>query len=145
MNIQISKNGQIPTVLVFAFIMALLATLVTSPALSAAAMHDSGNQKSKDKNKHKDPKCNNVQILLKVSKIPKDSKLLVAQATLDGKTVGKKQHVEGDNKVAIPLSFKKLNPCPAVGDSFSGDVNGTSFSGTLASLKKPNKVNVALT
>ena len=144
MNIQISKKRQISTLLVFGFVMTVLTTLVTSPALSAAAVHDSGNQKSKDKNKPKDPKCNNVQILLKVSKIPKDSKLLVAQATLDGKTVGKKQHVEGDNKVAIPLSFKKLNPCPVVGDSFSGDVNGTSFSGTLASLKKPNKVNVAL-
>jgi hypothetical protein len=144
MNIQISKKRQISTILVFGFVMTVLATLVTSPALSAAAVHDNGNQKSKDKNKPKDPKCNNVKILLKVSKIPKDSKLLVAQATLDGKTVGKKQHVEGDNKVAIPLLFKKLNPCPAVGDSFSGDVNGTSFSGTLASLKKPNKVNVAL-
>jgi hypothetical protein len=145
MNIQISKKRQIGTLLVFAFVMATLATLVTSPALSAAAVHDSGNQKSKDKNKPKDPKCNNVKILLKVSKIPKDSKLLVAQATLDGKTVNKKQHVEGDNKVAIPLSFKKLNPCPVVGDSFSGNVNGTNFSGTLASLKKLNKVNVALT
>jgi hypothetical protein len=145
MNIQISNKRQISTLLVFGFVMTVLATLVTSPALSAAAVHDSGNQKSKDKNKPKDLKCNNVQILLKVSKIPKGSKLLVAQATLDGKTVTKKQHVEGDNKVAIPLSFKKLNPCPAVGDSFSGDVNGTSFSGTLASLKKPNKVNVAFT
>jgi hypothetical protein len=87
---------------------------------------------------------NNVKILLKVSKIPKDSKLLVAQATLNGKSVNKKQHVEGDNKVAIPLSFKKLNPCPAIGDSFSGNVNGTNFSGTLTSLKKPNKVNVVL-
>ena len=145
MNIPISKKRQISTLLVFGFVMTVLATLVTSPALSAAAVHDNGNQKSKDKNKPKDPKCNNVQILLKVSKIPKDSKLLVAQATLGGKTVSKKQHVEGDNKVAIPLSFEKLNPCPVVGDSFSGDVNGTSFSGTLASLKKPNKVNVALT
>ena len=67
----------------------------------------------------KNPNHNNVKLLLKVSKIPKDSKLLVAQATLDGKTVNKEQHVQGDNKVAIPLSFKKLNPCPAVGDSFS--------------------------
>jgi hypothetical protein len=69
---------------------------------------------------------------------------LVAQATLDGKTVNKKQYVQGDNKVAIPLSFKKLNPCPAVGGSFAGSVNSTNFSGTLTSLKKPNKVNVAL-
>jgi hypothetical protein len=107
-------------------------------------VHDSGNQKSKDKNKPKDPKCNNVQILLNVSKMPKGSKLLVAQATLDGKTVNKKQHVEGDNKVAITLSFKKLNPCPAVGGGFGGSVNGTNFNGTLTSVKKPNKVNVAL-
>lgn len=144
MNIQISKKRQISTLIVFAFVITILATLVTSPALSAAAAHDSGNQKSKDKNKPKDPKCNNVLILLKVSKIPKGSKLLVAQATLDGKTVNKKKHVEGDNKVAIPLSFKKLNPCPVVGDNFAGNVNGTNFSGTLTSIKKPNKVNVAL-
>ena len=93
---------------------------MSSPTLSAGAVHDNGNQKSKDKTKTKDPKCNNVQILLKVSKIPKGSKLLIAQATLDGKTVNKKQNVEGVNKVAIPLLFKKLNPCPVVGDSFSG-------------------------
>jgi hypothetical protein len=144
MSSQISKKRQISTLLVFGFVMTVLATLVTSPALSAAAVHDNGNQKSKDKNKPKDPKCNNVQILLKISKIPNGSKLLLAQATLDGKTVSKKQHVEGVNKVAIPLSFKKLNPCPVVGDSFSGSVNSTSFSGTLTTLKKPNKVSVAL-
>jgi len=62
---------------------------------------------------------------------------VVAQATLSGKTVDKTQKVEA-------TSLKKLNPCPVVGDSFSSDVNGTSFSGTLSSLKKPNKVNVAL-
>lgn len=144
MQISKKKKRQLSTLLVFAFIMTTLATLVTSPALSAAAVHDSGNQKSKDKNKPKDPKCNNVQILLKVSKIPKGSKVVIAQATLDGKTVNKKQHVEDDNKVAIPLLFKKLNPCPVVGDNFSGNVNGTNFSGTLSSLKRPNKVNVAL-
>jgi len=142
MSSQISKKRQISTLLVFGFVMTVLSTLVTSPALSAAAVHDNGNQKSKDK--PKDLKCNNVQILLKVSKIPKDSKLLVAQATLDGKTVSKKQHIEGVSKVAIPLSFKKLNPCPVIGDSFSGSVNSTSFSGTLTTLKKPNKVNVPL-
>jgi len=142
MTDKISKSRQVGSMLALATVLALFATLMTSPTLSAAAVHDNGNQKSKDK--PKDPKCNNVQILLKVSKIPKGSKLLVAQATLDGKTVNKKQHVQGDNKVAIPFSFKKLNPCPAVGDSFSGSVNSTSFSGTLTSLKKPNKVNVAL-
>jgi len=144
MNDQVSKKRQIATLIVFASIITIIATLVTSPALSAAAVHDSGNQKTNDKHKPKEQNCNNVQILIKVSKIPKDSKILVAQATLDGKTANKKQHVEGDNKVAIPLSFKKLNPCPAVGDSFSGSVNSTSFSGSITSIKKPNKVNVAL-
>ena len=142
MNNRISKSRQDVSMVALASVLAIFDTLMTSPTLSAAGVHDNGNQKSKDK--PKEPKCNNVQILLKVSKIPKGSKLLVAQATLDGKTVNKKQHVEGDNKVAIPLSFKKLNPCPVVSDSFSGNVNGTNFSGTLASLKKTNKVNVAL-
>ncbi len=72
------------------------------------------------------------------------TEILVLQAmlTLDGMTVNMKQHVESDNKIAIPLSFKKLNP--AVGDSFSGSVINTGFSVTLTSIKKPNKVNVAL-
>ena len=144
MNNQISKTRQLVLLLTLTFVVAVFASVVSSPALSAAAVHDNGNQKSKDNKKPKDPKCNTVQILLKVSKIPKGSKLLIAQATLDGKTVNKKQHVEGDNKVAIPLLFKKLSPCPVVGDSFSGNVNGTGFSGTLANLKKPNKVNVPL-
>ena len=120
----------------------IVTCLVILAIASVAASDDNGNQKSKDK--PKDPKCNNVKILVKVSKIPKGSNFVIAQATLDGKTVSKTQNVQGVNKVAVPLLFKKLNPCPAVGDGFSGDVNGTAFSGTLASLKKPNKVNVAL-
>ena len=144
MNNPVSITRQITTLLILVSVITIITTLVTSPTLSATAVHVSSNQKSKDKNKPKDPKCNNVQILLKVSKIPVGMKLLVAQATLDGKTVNKKQHVEDDNKVAIPLSFKKLNPCPVLGDSFFGSVNSTSFGGTLTSLKKPNKVNVAL-
>ena len=120
----------------------IAATLISFPIASVAASHDNGNQKSKDK--PKDPKCNNVKILVKVSKIPKGSKIVIAQATLDGKTLSKTQNVRGENKVAVPLSFKKLDPCPAVGDAFSGNVNSTSFAGTLSSLKKPNKINVAL-
>jgi hypothetical protein len=144
MRKQMSNKRQLATLVSLAFIVAMFATLITSPVMSAAAAHDNGNQKSKDNNKPKDPKCNNVKILLKVSKIPKGSKIVIAEATLDGKTVNKTQHVQGVKKVAIPLSFKKLDPCPVVGDSFSGTVNSTGFSGTLASLKKPNKVNVAL-
>src|SRR5436309_1748610 len=104
---------------VMAFVLAIFATLLTSPVISVAAVHDNGSQKSKDK--PKDPKCNNVKILVKVSKIPEGSNIVIAQATLGGKTVDKTQNVQGDNKVAMPLSFKKLNPCPAVGDGFSGD------------------------
>jgi hypothetical protein len=68
-------------------------TLITAPIASVAASHDNGNQKSKDK--PKDPKCNNVKILVKVSKIPKGSKIVIAQATLDGKTLSKTQNVRG--------------------------------------------------
>lgn len=137
-------NNKIPTTLVLLSIVIFTVALVSSPMLNAAyASHDKGKQKSKDK--PKDPKCNNVKILVKVSNIPPNSTALVGQATLNGKSVSKTVGLEDDeNKVAIPLSFKKLNPCPAVGDSFSGNVNGTSFSGTLTSLKKPNKVSVSL-
>jgi hypothetical protein len=142
MSKEISKRRQLATLAVLACVITVFATLITSPVMSAAAAHDNGNQKSKDK--PKDPKCNNVKVLLKVSKIPKGSKIVIAKATLDGKTVNKTQNVQGVKKVAIPLSFKKLNPCPVVGDSFSGTVNATGFSGNIASLNKPNKVNVAL-
>src|ERR1041384_301789 len=139
MKQQMSKRRNIVTFVIFLAIASVTVTLVTYPIASVAASHDNGNQKSKDK--PKDPKCNNVKILVKVSKIPKGSKIVIAQATLDGKTVSKTQNVSGDNKVAVPLSFKKLDPCPAKGDAFSGNVNSTSFTGTLSSLKKPNKVN----
>ena len=117
--------------------------LVSSPIFNAAyASHDNGNQKSKDK--PKDVKCNNVKILLKISHIPKKTTTLVGNVELNGKKISKTAQIEGDNQIAIPFQFKKLNPCPALGDAFSGDVNGTAFSGTLASLKKPNKVSVPL-
>ncbi len=86
MRKQLSKKRQLATVISLAFIVATtcIATLITSPVMSEAAAHDNGNQKSKDKNKPKDPKCNNVNVLLKVSKIPKGSKIVIAKATLDG-------------------------------------------------------------
>jgi hypothetical protein len=142
MNAKISKNRKLATTLVMALALALSVSLMTSPTVSVFAAHDNGNQKSKDKPKV--PKCNNVQILVKVSKIPEGSKIVTSQTTLNGKTIEKVKNVQGDNKIAIPFQFKKLNPCPTVGDSFSGNVNGTSFGGTIASLKKVNKVNVAL-
>lgn len=137
------NNKTLTTLALLSIIMFTIA-LMSSPILNSAyASHDKGKQKSKDK--PKDPKCNNVKILVKVSNIPPNSIALVGQATLNGKSVSKTVSLEDDeNKVAIPLSFKKLNPCPAVGDGFSGNVNGTSFSGALTSLKKPNKVSVSL-
>ena len=57
------------------------------------------------------------------------------QATLDGMTVNMKRQVEADYKVAIPLSFKKLNP--AVGDNSLV----VSIVQALAELlEEPNKV-----
>lgn len=137
------NNKTLTTLALLSIIMFTIA-LMSSPILNSAyASHDKGKQKSKDK--PNDPKCNNVKILVKVSNIPPNSIAFVGQATLNGKSVSKTVSLEDDeNKVAIPLSFKKLNPCPAVGDGFSGNVNGTSFSGTLTSLKKPNKVSVSL-
>jgi exopolysaccharide biosynthesis protein len=135
------KNKSL-TMLAALSVVILAAALVSSPLMSAYASHDKGNQKSKDK--PKDPKCNNVKILVKVSNIPENTTTLVGNAQLDGKQISRTVHIEGDNQVAIPFQFKKLNPCPALGDSFSGDVNGTSFNGALKSLKKPNKVGVSL-
>lgn len=123
--------------------LSVITMLIVSPVLSASALQNNGNQKTNDP--PKSTKCNNVKIQVKVSNIPSGSSALVGKATLNGKTVSKASVLgKNESKLTIPLSFKKLNPCPAAGDSFSGDVNGTSFSGTLASLKKPNKVNVTL-
>jgi len=89
-------------------------------------------------------KCNNVKILVKVTNVEAGQKI-TATATLNGKTVSKTSTVdENETSIAIPLHFKKQDPCPKVGDSFSGDVNGTTFDGTIKSLKKPNKVSVSL-
>jgi hypothetical protein len=123
--------------------LSVAAMLVISPALSASAVQEKGTLKTK--NHLKSTKCNNVKIQVKVSNIPSGSDSLVGKATLGGKTVSKTSVLgKNESKVTIPLNFKKLTPCPAVGDSFSGDVNGTSFSGTLTSLKTPNKVKVSL-
>jgi hypothetical protein len=88
-------------------------------------------------------KCNNVKIQVRVTNAVNGTEY-TATATLDGKTVSKTVTAEEDGTLAIPLNFKKLSPCPVVGDTFSGDVNGTAFSGEIKSLKKPNKVSVTL-
>lgn len=123
-------------------------TLVSSTFVSANASKDKTGQKPVDptKSKPSTAKCNNIKVQLKVSNILAGSSSLVGKVTLDGKTLNKTTVLgKNESKATIPLSFKKLNPCPSIGDSFSGDVNGTSFSGKLASLKAPNKVNVSLT
>ncbi|HJX79197.1 hypothetical protein [Glutamicibacter sp.] len=89
-------------------------------------------------------KCNNVKIRVNVTGVEAGQKV-TASATLGNKTVTKTQTVdENETSITVPLNFKKLNPCPKVGDEFSGDVNGTTFNGEIKSLKKPNKVNVSL-
>lgn len=41
-----SKNRKMATLIVMAFVSAMFATLLTSPVISVAAVHDNGNQKS---------------------------------------------------------------------------------------------------
>lgn len=132
----------------FAIQLVVAMTLVSSAFVTANASKSNTGQKSVDSTKSKlsTTKCNNIKVQLKVSNIPGGSSSLVGKVTLDSKTLNKTAVVgKNESKATIPLSFKKLNPCPSIGDSFSGDVNGTSFDGKLASLKAPNKVNVSLT
>jgi len=117
-----------------------IAILVTSMILAVSlSMTPFADAKKPDK----PVKCNNVKIQVRVSNAVNGTEY-TATATLNGKTVSKTQTADEDGTLAIPLNFKKLNPCPAVGDAFTGDVNGTPFSGTIDSLKKPNKVSVSL-
>jgi len=135
-------------VALFAIQLVVAMTLVSSTFVTANASKSNTGQKQVDptKSKPSTTKCNNIKVQLKVSNIPGGSSSLVGKVTLDSKTLNKTAVVgKNESKATIPLSFKKLNHCPSIGDSFSGDVNGTSFNGKLASLKAPNKVNVSLT
>ncbi len=73
-----------------------------------------------------------------------------AAITLEGNKASDKLDTGGPgiggngSKLTIPVLFKKLDRCASVGDNFFGNVNGTDFSGRLANLNKPNKVNVVL-
>lgn len=134
-------------VVIFAIQLIVAMTLVSSIFVPANASKDKQGQAPIDptKSNPSTTKCNNIKIQVKVSNIPVGSKSLVSKVTLDGKTLNKTAAVgKNESKATLPLSFKKLNPCPSIGDNFSGDVNGTSFSGKLVSLKAPNKVNISL-
>jgi hypothetical protein len=89
-------------------------------------------------------KCNNIKVQVKVNGVS-ENETVVASATVGSVAKTKSGVVEeNETSIVIPLNFKKVNPCPAVGESIFGDVNGTGFSAELKSLKKPNKVTVTL-
>src|SRR5207247_6052364 len=95
------KNKTLTTITMLSVVI-VAKTLLASQILTAAyATHDKGNQKSKDK--PKDVKCNNVKILVKVSRIPANTITLVANTDLNGKKISKTVHIEGDNQIAIPF------------------------------------------
>lgn len=124
----------------------MIAAFVLAVALlSMPLMHDAVAVKV-DKNNKKPSKqnCNNVKVQLKVSGV-EANQTIVSSATLGGKTVTKTQQVdENETSITVPLNFKKISPCPAIGSEIFGNVNGTGFTGELKSLKKPNRINVSL-
>ena len=94
------------------------------------------------KKPEKKVKCGMVKIQVRVSGV-ETNQTVVANAILGDKVVSKTGVVEeNETSIAIPLNFKKV--CANVGDVAQGDVNGTAYTVTINSLKKPNKVDVAL-
>ncbi|HTH21895.1 MAG TPA: hypothetical protein VL854_06725 [Nitrososphaeraceae archaeon] len=88
--------------------------------------------------------CNNVKVQVKINGV-EENQTVITSATLGGKTVTKTQTVdENETSITAPLNFKKISPCPTIGESIFGNVNGTGFTGELKSLKKPNKITVNL-
>ena len=68
---------------------------------------------------------------------------LMGVVTLNGVSKSKNTVTEANETFTVMnFLFKKMTPCPAVGDAYSGFVNGTEFSGTLTSIKKPNRASV---
>lgn len=109
---------------------ALLLTSVTVAPVDAAAK--------------KPTKCNNVKVQIKVNGV-EENQTVVATAQIGSSAKTKSGVVEAnETSITIPLNFKKISPCPAVGSEIFGNVNGTGFTGELKSLKKPNKITVDL-
>lgn len=120
---------------------ALLATMLITTALTF-----SPETVDAAASKKKPAKCNNVKIHANVTSDDLEAnQTLIGVVHLDSKTVGKTVMVEeNETSVTLPFNFKKLDPCPALGEMFHGFVNGTEFSGNLTSIKKPNTVDVDL-
>ena len=89
--------------------------------------------------------CNNLKVRVTIDNAVNNT-VLVTTATIGSNSVVKTQLVEleeNETGIVAPLNFKKL-PCPAIGSDIFGNVNGTGFSDTVDSLKKPNRVSVSL-
>ena len=123
-------------------IIPILAIALAAMLLAMPLAHEADAQK-KDK-KVKPQKCNNVKVNVQVEGAEIDD-VLIGSATVGSTTLIKKVTVENDTEATgMPFSFKKMNPCPAIGSQVFGDVNGTGFTTELKSLKKPTKVTVTL-
>lgn len=92
--------------------------------------------------KKKPQKCNNIKIQVKVKGV-EENQTYTANVTLG---TGQKQKTgtveENETSITLPVTFKKISPCPPIGFPFGGDVNGTEIDGQISSLKKPNRVTV---
>lgn len=109
-----------------------------------------GNQQGGNQNKK--TQCNNVKIMAVVTNLDttQGQVTLTGSATLNGQTVQKTISVNATDPstadgVGLPLFFKKMfSPCPALGSTFSGMVNGITFDGVLQSIRSPNFVEIDL-
>jgi hypothetical protein len=88
--------------------------------------------------------CHNVKVQIKVSGV-KENQTVVGTVQIGQSAKTKTGTVEAnETSITLPINFNKISPCPALGTSFFGNVNGTGFTGNLSSLKKPNVVKVSL-
>ena len=140
-----TQNNRIGILSVAAIALLATALILATPISSVYASHDNGNGKSQDDKAGKSVKCNNVKVRVKVTGIEAGTDSITGTATLGGKTVSKTSDVdENETSTTLAFNFKKLSPCPSIGDEFSVEVNGQTVTGTIESLKSPNKVTVSL-
>ena len=98
-------------------------------------------------------KCNNIKVQVNVVNIPVSStpQTILAVAELEDKEASKTATIPaGETKVTIPLSFKKVVPCP-IDKEFEGSVQNDQglfmeFDGkiTLESIKKNKATKVTV-
>lgn len=117
--------------------------LVAVAVILAVCMITAGIQNQADAKKPKQVKCNNIKIQVKASGV-EENQTYTANVMLGTGNKSKTVSAEDNISATFAFNFHKIQPCPAIGFGYSGDVNGTDFEGKINSLKKPNKVTVDL-